>query len=174
MNYGYVYNLSASPVAECIWEGAKDSTSNNSVSLLINGLIDAGYAPRGYSGKIPKWNVFNPWSKDVFDAVFTADVKAALTQWQTSKGMKPDGIAGPDVWHALIGGSQVTRNCPKCAGNYLYGTEAPANCQSNVPTKADDTDAGGAWWPWAVAGTVVLGATVYGIYAFRKRSKRAN
>ncbi len=175
VNFGYVYNLSGSPVYACVWEGAKDSTSNNSVSALINGLIAAGYTPRGYTAQIPKLNVLNPFTKDAFDAVFTADVKSALISWQTANRINPDGVAGPDTWHALLGSSTITRNCRPCAGNYPYGTQAPENCKSNLPAKKDEGGGGGSWWPWAVGGAVVVGAAVWGVLSYRKsRSKRAN
>ncbi len=169
MDYGYIYNLSFSPVYPCVWEGARDSSSNNAVSSLINGLIAAGFPPRGYTAPIPKVSVLDS-SKNIWDAEFNGDVKKALMDWQRSRSLPVDGVAGPDVWHALLGASTVTRNCPKCAGNFIYGTTAPTDCKSNLPEeKKNQEETKRAWLPWAIGGAALLSASVLGIYFYQKR-----
>ena len=151
----------------CIWEGATDSTSNNSVTPLINALVAAGFAPEGITKKLSSGN-----------NKFGPKVTAAVKKFQQAHGLLVDGVVGKGTWKA--------DKCPPGAGKQLYGTEPaeePADAEDpssttvpfySPPTDPTPTTSGGnadkktdedkkeklwdkAWfWP----ATAVLGVTV--------------
>jgi hypothetical protein len=94
--YGYVFNPSGDPRYHCIDLGAKDSTSNNSVSALINALIAAGYTPRGKS-KISYYVPFVTSSDELFDGA----VKEAVQAFQRDYKLLQTGRVDEATWKAL-------------------------------------------------------------------------
>jgi peptidoglycan hydrolase-like protein with peptidoglycan-binding domain len=118
----------------CIWEGATDATSNNSVSALINGLFDAGFAPEGVSKKVTSGN-----------NKFGPKLKTALMKFQEAKGLLVDGVAGAGTWKALGVPNMLIRNCPYQAGKYPYGTKEPERppVVDGVPAPPPPGGAGG-------------------------------
>ena len=168
----------------CIWEGATDSTSNNSVTPLINALVAAGFAPEGITKKLSSGN-----------NKFGPKVTAAVKKFQQAHGLLVDGVVGKGTWKALdrdapgeLNGLYLSNadKCPPGAGKQLYGTEPaeePADAEDpssttvpfySPPTDPTPTTSGGnadkktdedkkeklwdkAWfWP----ATAVLGVTV--------------
>jgi hypothetical protein len=115
----------------CIWEGATDAVSNNSVSALINGLFDAGFAPEGVTKKVTSGN-----------NKFGPKLKAALMKFQEAKGLLVDGVAGAGTWKALGVPNMLVRNCPYQAGKFPYGTKGPER-----PADAPPAGGGGGGVP---------------------------
>lgn len=115
------YGFSLVPVYECIWAGARDSTSNESVSALSSLLNLAGY--------------YNSTTGPSTDPLFGDSMTSALKAFQTAKGLRADGVAGPSTWAALGAGRFFSRytNCQACAGNIPYGTEPLPGCATNTP-----------------------------------------
>ena len=167
----------------CLWEGALDSTSNNSVTPLINALIAADFAPDGVTKRLTSG-----------DNKFGPKVTAAVKKFQQARGMLVDGIVGPGTWKALKNIASDEWNwfyvqpaypCPSMAGQFPYGTkgpERPADVPAgdegggNVP--AGKTPATGdtkfyeePWfWP-AVAGVAVTGVALT-VAFWPKKGKR--
>jgi peptidoglycan hydrolase-like protein with peptidoglycan-binding domain len=114
-------------VRQCIWKGARDSNSGDSVSELINVLHSNGYAPKNE----PKVDMDAPGK---YDKVFGQNIHDAVVRFQQAHNIKPDGIVGPDTWAAMGAGSWASRaDCPRCAGNYPFGGSPPYDCSSARP-----------------------------------------
>ena len=111
--YGAVFSLSGDPRAFCVELGSKDSTSNNSVSLLINSLIDKGYTPRGKS-KIGPPAPFGTSSDEEFDTA----VKEAVLALQRDRGLPQVGRVDVATWQALGIWSARVKDC---AANVTIG-----------------------------------------------------
>ena len=108
---------------KCIWEGATDATSDNSVTPLINALVVAGFAPAGVTKKLTGGN-----------NKFGPKVTEAVKKFQADRGLLVDGVGGKGTWKALNAAAPDEINdlwlvspekCPPGAGDYLYGTEPP-------------------------------------------------
>lgn len=134
-SYGVGY--ATSPMFHCVWMGAKDSNSNDSVTSLINALHDAGFAPAntprsgssfmGLAGKV--------------DRLFDSNIQRAVISFQKAKGLKADGVVGPGTWKALgVGGwtGMNLSNCPRCAGKFQFGQAPPADCEVNKPPTQEE------------------------------------
>lgn len=124
----------------CLWEGALDSNSNNSVTPLINALLAAGYAPEG---------VTRPLTGG--DNKFGPKVTTAVKRFQQDRGLLVDGVVGPGTWKALrniatdvLNPLYVTNadNCPYMAGKFPYGTKGPER-----PADAPPATGGGGGLP---------------------------
>jgi hypothetical protein len=111
----------------CIWEGATDRTSNDSVTPLINALVVAGFAPVGVTKKLTGGN-----------NTFGPKVKEAVMRYQQARGLLVDGVVGSSTWKALNRDAPneiddkwllFIDKCPKGAGDYLYGTKPPEETQ---------------------------------------------
>jgi peptidoglycan hydrolase-like protein with peptidoglycan-binding domain len=120
------YGFSIKPIYECIWAGARDSTSNESVSELSRLLNAQGY--------------YNNTTGPATDPLFGDSMTKALKAFQAAKGLRVDGVAGPSTWNALGAGTFFSRytNCTACAGNIPYGTEPLPGCATNTPTPGSD------------------------------------
>jgi hypothetical protein len=125
---GYSYNPFAT--YKCIWVGAKDSNSDDSVTGLVNALHDKGYAPKNQP-RIPT-GAFAP----KIDVMFDPNIRDAVIRLQQANNIKADGVVGPDTWKLLgVGGWTGINlaNCPRCAGQYPFGESPPYDCTSNRP-----------------------------------------
>ena len=90
--------------------------------------MDEGFTPPGMKAK-PRT-----------PQTFTSAVTAAVKKFQQSRGMKADGVVGPEFWSAIAPWVTAGRkgNCPRCAGNFKYGEPVPVDCQKNVaPTREE-------------------------------------
>jgi hypothetical protein len=127
--YGY------SPYYHCVWVGAKDSNSNDSVTALVNALHDKGYAPAGQP-RIPT-GIMAP----KIDVMFDYKIRDAVIRFQQANNLKADGVVGKQTWTALgIGGwtGMNLADCPRCAGQFEFGQSPPADCTSaRPPTPAE-------------------------------------
>jgi peptidoglycan hydrolase-like protein with peptidoglycan-binding domain len=124
--YGYVAPSLLDRRYYCIQMGATDSTSNNSVSSLINRLIEAGYTPRG------KTHIgdYVPFLNSV-DAVFDEAVFEAVKAFQRDKKLPVTGRVDAPTWKALGVASLLIQSCPDNVGGTTPGG-APA--QQPPPT----------------------------------------
>lgn len=176
----------------CLWEGALDSTSNNSVTPLINALIAAEFAPEGVTKRLTSG-----------DNKFGPKVTAAVKKFQQARGMTVDGIVGPGTWKALYNIAsdelrwyyvQHAYPCPYKAGTFPYGTKGPERPSDAPPATDGGANTGGGasgggglpagntpppgdkkfyeevwFWP-AVAGTGILAVTL-GVVFWPKKGK---
>jgi len=163
--YGYLTNMATrQKFYECIWRGAKDSTSNDSVSSLIDLLHANKIIPTNYP-KVPSGKYLGGGD----DAVFDASVEAAVKEFQTRKGMLADGVVGRNTWRALgviDPGGYLTKDCPMTPANKPYVEPTIRTPEYiNEPTKtASDIPV----WAWA-AGAVGLASM--GVLIARKTGK---
>lgn len=93
--------------------GSKDSTSNNSVSALINALIDKGYTPRGKS-KIGHYVPFVTSSDEEFDTA----IKEAVLALQRDRGLPQVGRVDVATWRVLGVSPSLVKDC---AANVTIG-----------------------------------------------------
>jgi hypothetical protein len=152
--YGYLSNMATRPGRyECIWRGAKDSTSGDSVSSLIELLHANKFIPTSYP-KVPSGKYLGGGE----DAVFDASVDNAVKSFQASKGLLADGVVGRNTWRALgvidpMG--VMTKDCPVAPSKKDYVDPAIRTPEyvTDPPKTAADIPA----WAW-VAGFAGVGA----------------
>tara|TARA_Y100000310_G_scaffold40157_1_gene37663 strand:+ start:4231 stop:4530 length:300 start_codon:yes stop_codon:yes gene_type:complete len=92
--------------------------------------------------------------------VYNEDVYQAVKEFQADKGLKVDGICGPDTWVALGMGREFTSPCR----SRVWESISTALVPETDPDAPDSVEKAGrpAWfWPAVLAGT---GLTIWGIY----------
>ena len=164
--YGYLTNrASRYKFYNCIWQGAKDSTSGDNVSVLIDLLHDNGYIPTSYP-KRPD----GLWAGGGVDAVFDASVDKAVKAFQKNKGLPDDGVVGRNTWKALgvtDPANVLTKDCPPDPSKLDYPTEP-----GKEPTiKTLPALSGIPTWALVAGGVGVVGLSVYAAMAWDKKRR---
>jgi peptidoglycan hydrolase-like protein with peptidoglycan-binding domain len=158
----------------CIWRGAQDATAGDCVSALVNLLHDAGFPPSSYPNKLEDSYL----KQTPYNAIFDVGVETALRQFQKSRGLKEDGIAGPNTWWALGVMNPLTPrlDCSTVAGQGEYTTVAKIKEAEKLEEEKEKTKPapiGIPWWAWAVTGVGVASLAGIVIYKSVKKKKKA-
>lgn len=150
-SYGALYQNSAHSLAgayagppyPCITKGARDSATGGAVTALQNALEQHG------SGRFNNTGEFN-------NSTFLY-----LQKFQQSKGLSPDGIAGPQTWQALGLSGSPCGSTAVAASSRAPGSSPATNSASGQPFYKK------SWFMPAVA--TVSGLTLISVIFLAKR-----